>query len=169
MRPGDAMGGPGAHLRQGMGMIKKANEDVDVLPTAPRGGTERDATIVYYDGSCPLCTAEINLYAAKDDGGKLHFIDVSRNGADLGTNLNSEEAMNRFHVRNQKGELLSGAKAFAEIWRVSAGWSWASRVVRIPGVLPVLEVGYRGFLTVRPAISLLATRLGFQAANPKPR
>jgi len=149
--------------------MKSANKDVGVLPSATCCGTERDATIVYYDGSCPLCTAEINLYAAKNDEGKLQFIDVSRDGADLGAGLFIEDAMSRFHVRNQKGELLSGAKAFAEVWRVSAGWNWASRLVSIPGVLPVLEAGYRGFLTVRPAISLLAARLGFQAANPKPK
>ncbi len=150
-------------------MMEYANEDAGLLLTATRGGTVRDATVIYYDGSCPLCTAEINLYAANNDKGKLHFVDVSRDGADLGADLAPKDAMSRFHVRTQKGELLSGAKAFAEVWRVSAGWNWTSRLVRVPGVLPAMEVVYRGFLMVRPAISLLAARLGFQAANPKPK
>jgi predicted DCC family thiol-disulfide oxidoreductase YuxK len=76
--------------------------------------------------------------------------------------------MSRFHVRKQDGELLSGARAFVEVWRALPGWSWASRLANIPGVLHVMEVAYRISLVVRPVISKLAGRLGFQAANQQP-
>ena len=35
----------------------------------------------------------------------------------------------------------------------------AARVAKVPGVLPVLELGYRAFLPVRPYLSRLAGRL----------
>lgn len=124
---------------------------------------------VYYDGSCPLCTVEINHYASRIGGSKLYLVDVSAEGADLRSDLTADDAMSRFHVRKPDGELVSGAKAFVEVWRMVPGWTWASRLASIPGVLPVMEASYRGFLVVRPAISWLARRLGIQAANPQPK
>ncbi|QDM19601.1 DCC1-like thiol-disulfide oxidoreductase family protein [Tardiphaga sp. vice278] len=34
-------------------------------------------TAVYFDGSCPLCRAEIGHYRREDDTGTLAFVDVS--------------------------------------------------------------------------------------------
>lgn len=149
--------------------MQKSNEGVVVLQTTSHGSVADGAPIIYYDGSCPLCNAEINHYASRIGGSKLHLVDVSAEGVDLRSDLTAEDAMSRFHVRKPDGELVSGAKAFAEVWRVVPGWTWASRLASIPGVLPVIEVSYRGLLVVRPAISWLATRLGVQAANPQPK
>jgi predicted DCC family thiol-disulfide oxidoreductase YuxK len=148
-------------------MMQKTNEEVVLLQTTSHGSIADGAPIIYYDGSCALCTAEINLYASRIGGSKLHLVDVSAEGADLRSDLTAEDAMRRFHVRKPDGELLSGAKAFAEVWHVVPGWAWASRLASIPGVLPVMELSYRGFLVFRPAILRLAARLGVQAANPQ--
>ena len=128
-------------------------------------GHDVDAT-VYFDGSCPLCTAEIRHYASRRGAERLLFIDVSQGDADLGSDLDANTAMRRFHVRGSDGTLLSGARAFVAIWRSLPGWSWAARVATFPGVTPVLEVGYRLFLPLRPALSRLAGRF---AATPAHR
>ena len=39
--------------------------------------TNAQAT-VYFDGSCPLCTAEIKHYKSQDGSDQLHFVDVSQ-------------------------------------------------------------------------------------------
>jgi predicted DCC family thiol-disulfide oxidoreductase YuxK len=148
-------------------MMRKMNEDVVLCQATSHGSIVTGAPVIYYDGSCPLCTVEINHYASRIDGSKLHLVDVSAESAELGSDLTTENAMRRFHVRKADGELVSGAKAFAEIWRVLPGWTWASRLASIPGVLPLMEVLYRSFLVFRPAISRLAARFGVQAANPK--
>jgi predicted DCC family thiol-disulfide oxidoreductase YuxK len=122
-------------------------------------------TTVYYDGSCPLCTAEIKHYRSLEGSGALRFVDVSRDGAELGPGLPAKAAMGRFHVRRRDGALLSGARAFVEIWRALPGWRWAARIADLPGVTRLLEIGYRLFLPIRPWLSRAATRLGATPAN----
>ena len=114
---------------------------------------------IYFDGSCALCSIEIDHYASRVGGDKMGFVDVSRNDARLGADLTSDTAMRRFHVRRSDGSLVSGARAFVEVWDTLPGWQWAARVAKIRGVLPVLEVGYRAFLPIRPFISKAVGRL----------
>jgi predicted DCC family thiol-disulfide oxidoreductase YuxK len=66
--------------------------------------------------------------------------------------------MARFHVRLQDGRVLSGAAAFVALWLTMPGWRWLGRFCQIPGVTPVLELAYRGFLHLRPALQSLARR-----------
>lgn len=120
---------------------------------------------VYFDGSCPLCTAEISHYASRPGGDDLTFVDVSAANAELGPDLSAQDAMSRFHVRLADGRLLSGARAFVVIWQTLPSWRWMAYIARIPGVIPLLEVAYRVFLPIRPALSRAASRLGARASN----
>jgi predicted DCC family thiol-disulfide oxidoreductase YuxK len=113
---------------------------------------------IYFDGSCALCTVEIDHYSSREGGDKMGFIDVSADGAELGLDLSSDQAMRRFHVRRTDGTLVSGARAFIEVWEALPGWQWAARVAKIPCVTPVLEISYRIFLPIRPIISNLVGR-----------
>ncbi|MEJ8563369.1 DUF393 domain-containing protein [Yoonia sp. GPGPB17] len=116
------------------------------------GETPAKAT-VYFDGACPLCTAEISHYKSQVGGDQICFVDASQANAQLGPDLNVDAAMRLLHVRLPDGTLVSGARAFAIIWQTLPGWRWAARIARIPGVTPLLELGYRLFLPVRPLLS----------------
>jgi ubiquinone biosynthesis monooxygenase Coq7 len=106
---------------------------------------------VYYDGGCPLCRAEIAAYQRAEGGAALRWVDAHGCGAaELGPGLERPAALARLHVRRADGTLLQGAAAFAEIWAALPRWRWLARLARLPGVLPLLELGYRGFLRVRP-------------------
>lgn len=115
--------------------------------------SELSKSTVYFDGSCPLCRAEIGYYRSRDRAGALCFVDVSAPGAMGPEGMTQQRAMERFHVRAGNGQIISGAAAFVEVWARLPAWSWAARAAALPGALAVLEVGYRLFLPVRPFIS----------------
>lgn len=123
----------------------------DTLILAP--ANDRPAATVYYDGSCPLCRLEISYYRACDGLHAIRFVDVSRDGADPGPNLERDTAMRRFHVRQGNGELVSGAAAFVAVWRVLPRWRLAARVAGMPWMMSALEMSYLGYLKIRPLIS----------------
>ena len=116
-----------------------------------------DALTVMFDGACPLCRREIGLYQSLTPLETVAWLDVSEATANLSP---SDQAryMARFHVRQKDGQLLSGAAAFVALWLTMPGWRWLGRVGRLPGVTPVLELMYRGFLHLRPYLQRWARR-----------
>ncbi len=114
---------------------------------------------VYFDGSCPLCRAEIGHYRGQDEAGALCFVDVSEAGAATPEGVTRQLALQRFHVRAGDGRVLSGAAAFVEIWARLPRWGWAARAAALPGALTALELGYRMFLPVRPFLSRFVGRV----------
>jgi predicted DCC family thiol-disulfide oxidoreductase YuxK len=105
--------------------------------------------IIWYDGGCPLCTREIALMRRLDRRRAIEFHDVSPPGAVCP--LSRQELLARFHA-SEDGVLLSGAAAFAAMWRaipILKPLGWAARN---PVVLSLLERLYIQFLRVRPRL-----------------
>ncbi|MBX9880759.1 MAG: DUF393 domain-containing protein [Sphingomonas sp.] len=108
---------------------------------------------VWYDGACPLCTREIALIRRLDRRRAIEFIDVA--GEDAACPIDRAMLLARFHAR-EGGVLLSGAAAFAAMWRAVPLLRPLGLAARLPGALWLLERAYRGFLRVRPALQRLA-------------
>lgn len=105
---------------------------------------------VYFDGACPVCSAEIALYRRRPGAEALDFVDATTCPPEaLGEGLTRTAALARIHARGPDGAMLSGARAFAAIWRRLPGFRGLGAVVGHPLVAPVAEVGYRLFLRVR--------------------
>jgi predicted DCC family thiol-disulfide oxidoreductase YuxK len=104
---------------------------------------------VYYDGACPVCAREIRLYERRPGSEGFDWVDVARPEAALGPGLTREAALARMHVRRADGTLVSGAAAFAEIWRGMPGLRWLGRLIAVPPFGALAELGYRGFLRIR--------------------
>lgn len=119
----------------------------------------KTALTVYFDGSCPLCRAEISHYRGQIGASRLYFRDVSRADQPLEPDLTRADAMSRFHVRRGDGRLVSGAEAFVSIWSELPRWRWAARLAAIPGVMALLEGGYRLFLPARPALAWIFRKI----------
>ncbi len=125
----------------------------------PRLPSEAPSLTVYYDGSCPLCRAEIGYYRKQDGAGGICFLDVSQSQAGLGPDLTQQQAMRRFHVRRGDGSIVSGAAGFVAVWSSLKRWRGLARLAQLPGALALLEGAYRLFLPVRPRLSKLFARL----------
>lgn len=116
-----------------------------------------DGLTVMFDGACPLCRKEISLYQSLTPLEPVQWLDVSALHADMSPEQQARY-MARFHVRQKDGQLLSGAAAFVALWLTMPGWRWLGRVAGLPGVTPLLELVYRGFLHLRPYLQRLAKK-----------
>ena len=105
---------------------------------------------VWHDGDCPLCRREIALMRRLDRRGRIKFIDATTS-ADESCPLTREALLARFHAR-EDGTLLSGAAAFAAVWRAIPVLRPLGLAARVPPLLWLLEKLYLQFLKVRPAI-----------------
>jgi predicted DCC family thiol-disulfide oxidoreductase YuxK len=114
---------------------------------------------VLYDGACPLCRREIDVYRGLRPNTPVCFADVSDPASLLPSDTTREQLLARFHVRGSDGQLLSGAQAFLALWAALPGWRWLALVGRLPGAAWVMEHLYRFFLRWRPALQRWASRL----------
>ena len=89
-----------------------------------------------------------------DKGGAIHFVDVAE-GGDPSCPIDRRQLLARFHAE-EDGTVLSGAAAFAAMWRAIPRLRWLGLLARNAIVLRVLEWLYLGFLKVRPALQRLA-------------
>lgn len=112
--------------------------------------------IVWYDGAPPLCRREIALMRRLDRRGAIRFLDVA-SGTVQDCPVDRAALLARFHAC-EDGRLLSGAAAFAAMWRAIPLLRPLGLAARVPLVLAVLERVYRAFLTVRPRLQRLAAR-----------
>jgi predicted DCC family thiol-disulfide oxidoreductase YuxK len=112
--------------------------------------------IVWHDGACPLCRQEIALMRWLDRRGAIQFVDAAAAQDDT-CPIDRAELLRRFHA-SEDGVLLSGAAAFAAMWRAIPLLRPLGLMARLPGVLPVLEVTYRAFLRFRPRLQRLVAR-----------
>lgn len=115
----------------------------------PHNNTSSRAVTVWYDGACPLCLREIALMRRLDRRGAIAFVDVST--PDSVCPIDRRDLLARFHAR-ENGVMLSGAAAFAAMWRAipalkPLGWAARNRVV-----LGALEWLYLRFLVLRPRL-----------------
>jgi predicted DCC family thiol-disulfide oxidoreductase YuxK len=122
----------------------------------------RPELIVWFDGGCPLCRAEIDLMRRLDRRSAIEFIDVAQDEAICP--IDRSELLKRFHAQERRGPILSGAAAFAAMWRVIPLLRPLGLIAQWPPVLGLLELAYKGFLRVRPAIQSAARRIDPRSA-----
>ncbi len=107
---------------------------------------------VWFDGDCPICTAEIELMRRLDRASAIEFVDLSLPGAcpsDRGARLA------RLHAQLRGGPMVSGAAAFVAMWRVLPSLRLLAAVASAPPLLWLLERTYRLFLILRPGLQAM--------------
>jgi predicted DCC family thiol-disulfide oxidoreductase YuxK len=105
---------------------------------------------VWFDGGCPLCVREIALMRRLDRRRAVEFVDVS-NGAQT-CPLSQDVLLARLHARERDGVVVSGAAAFAAMWRAIPLLRPLGLAARWAPLLNLLEALYLQFLRVRPRL-----------------
>ena len=111
--------------------------------------------IVWFDGDCPLCRREISLMRRLARRGAIQFVDLT-DGTGV-CPIDRGELLARFHA-SEDGRMLSGAAAFAAMWRAIPILRPFGLLARHPGVLAVFERAYLRFLRLRPRLQAWARR-----------
>ena len=110
---------------------------------------------VWYDGDCPLCVREIALMRRLDRRQRIDFVEAR---SATGCPVDTETLLARFHARERGADIVSGAAAFAAMWRAIPMLRPLGLLARFRPVLWFLERLYLLFLRVRPRMQRL-TRL----------
>ncbi|MBW6508398.1 MAG: DUF393 domain-containing protein [Desulfuromonadales bacterium] len=108
---------------------------------------------IFFDGSCRVCSAEMESYRRKNPNNRLEFIDISDDlfrsdtyGKSLG------DFMAELHVRDANGNFTTGIDAFIAIWQSfpsGSVWRLAAATFGLPGIHTLSRGGYRVFARYR--------------------
>ena len=108
---------------------------------------------IFFDGSCRVCSAEMESYRRKNPANRLEFIDISADDFrpdEYGKSLG--EFMSELHVRDAHGNFNTGIDAFIAIWQAfpsGSGWRFAASLLGLPGLNSLSRGGYRVFARYR--------------------
>ncbi len=106
---------------------------------------------VYFDGGCPVCSREIAAYRRQAGAEKCVWVDAHACAESaLGDGLSRPDALIRFHVRRADGQMVSGMRAFALLWRELPRMAWIGRLASSGPMPAILEGVYNLVLRVRP-------------------
>ena len=115
---------------------------------AAEAAQQRSLT-VWYDGDCPICTAEIGLIRRLDRASAIDFVDLSLPG---GCPTDRAARLARLHAQPRDGRMVSGAAAFVAMWRVLPRLRLLATLASPPPILWLLERAYLMFLRLRPTL-----------------
>ncbi len=112
---------------------------------------------VFYDGSCPLCAAEMKQLAAADREGQVELQDISRpDFTERFPHVDPVQADRILQGETDDGTPLYGLDVTARAWTL-AGKGWRVNWLRWPLIRPVADRVYLFFARHRHRISRLLT------------
>jgi len=96
---------------------------------------------VYFNNSCKICKAEIDLYK-KEQIKEIDWIDITNNDlAEKETDKDSKELLRRLHVKDGK-DVVGGAKAFLVLWRKMPKYKFLYSFFKLPIIFHLFSVIY---------------------------
>lgn len=110
---------------------------------------------VWYDGGCPMCRREIDVIRRLDRASAIDFVDAANENATCP--IDRSDVLAQFHAR-EKGILLSGAAAFAAMWRAIPLLRPLGLATRQRWILAILEKAYLFFSRFRPKLQRVFAR-----------
>jgi predicted DCC family thiol-disulfide oxidoreductase YuxK len=108
---------------------------------------------IFFDGSCSVCAAEMEVYRRKEHSGRLQFVDIGEPGFDPAPyGITLEAFMYEMHAIDRENRVYRGVEAFRAIWQAFPASTWyglLGSLVALPGVRHLARLAYWCFARVR--------------------
>ena len=96
---------------------------------------------VYFNNSCKICKAEIDLYK-KEKIEEIDWVDITNNDlAERETFRNSKELLRRLNVKESK-KITQGAEAFLLLWKKIPKYKFLYNFFKLPIIFNLFSLGY---------------------------
>tara|TARA_B100001057_G_C22083510_1_gene656689 strand:- start:102 stop:449 length:348 start_codon:yes stop_codon:yes gene_type:complete len=96
---------------------------------------------VYFNNSCKICRAEIDLYK-KEKIQEIDWVDITNNNlAEEETLKNSKELLRRLHVKEDE-KIIEGAEAFLILWKKIPRYKFLYNFFKLPIIFHLFSLGY---------------------------
>jgi predicted DCC family thiol-disulfide oxidoreductase YuxK len=96
---------------------------------------------VYYNESCSICRAEINLYK-KQNIKQIDWVDITNNAkAEKDTSKDDKSLLRRLHVE-EDGKIFEGAQAFLLVWKKIPKYKFLYSFFRLPIIFTFFSFFY---------------------------
>ena len=96
---------------------------------------------VYFNNSCKICKAEIDLYKKEKIQG-IDWVDITNNElAKKETSKNGKELLRRLHVK-QDEKIIQGAEAFLILWKKIPKYKFLYNFFKLPVIYNLFSFVY---------------------------
>jgi predicted DCC family thiol-disulfide oxidoreductase YuxK len=96
---------------------------------------------VYFNNSCNICRAEINLYK-KQNIKDIEWVDITNNkSAEIETQKNDKALLRRLHIKDG-GKVIGGAEAFLLVWKKIPKYNFLYTFFKMPVIFTFFSYFY---------------------------
>ena len=96
---------------------------------------------VYFNNSCNICRAEINLYK-KQNIKDIEWVDITDNkSAEIETQKNDKALLRRLHIKDGE-KIIGGAEAFLLVWKKIPKYKFLYNFFKLPIIFTFFKFGY---------------------------
>jgi len=96
---------------------------------------------VFFNNSCNICRAEINLYK-KQNIEDIEWVDITDNkSAEIETQKNDKALLRRLHIKDGE-KIISGAEAFLLVWKKIPKYKFLYTFFKAPVIFTLFSVSY---------------------------
>ena len=96
---------------------------------------------VYFNNSCKICKAEIDLYK-KEKIDEIDWVDITDNElAEKETSKDNRQLLRRLHVKDGE-KVFGGAEAFLLLWKKMPKYKFLYNFFKLPIIFNIFSVVY---------------------------
>ncbi len=96
---------------------------------------------VFFNNSCNICKAEIDLYK-KENISEIEWVDITDNDlAKIETSKTNKQLLRRLHVK-EGNKIIQGAEAFLILWKKIPKYRFLYKFLKLPIIFNLFSFVY---------------------------